>query len=118
MAKKTEPITKRVGNRIAELRQARKWSQAELANCLQVESKTISHLESGTSTPSLQMLESLAAALQVRISDLIVEPSVGPDHQAMQISAWLSELEPVDNALVTGVIQQLCERMRARGRTR
>ncbi|MCS4296078.1 transcriptional regulator with XRE-family HTH domain [Comamonas sp. BIGb0152] len=115
MAKKTEPITKRVGNRIAELRQSRKWSQAELANCLQVESETINRLESGTSTASLQTLESLAAALQVRISDLIVEPSVAPDHQAMQISAWLSELEPVDHALVTGVIQQLCERMRARG---
>ncbi|QMV71414.1 helix-turn-helix transcriptional regulator [Comamonas piscis] len=115
MAKKREYITKRVGNRIAELRQSRNWSQAELAFRLQVEPETIDHLECGTSTPSLQTLESLATALQVRISDLVIEHAAIPDQQAMQIRAWLAELDPADHAIVTGVIQQLCERMRARG---
>lgn len=107
MAKKEESITKRVGNRIAELRQSRNWSQAELACRLQLEPETIDRLECGTSTPSLQTLESLAAALQVRISDLVSEPAATLNQQAMQISAWLAELEPADNVLVTGVIQQL-----------
>lgn len=114
MAKKRESITKRVGNRIAELRQSRNWSQADLAYRLQVEPEAIDRLECGKSTPSLQTLESLAAALQVHISDLVSERAATPDQQAMQISAWLAELEPADHALVTGVIQQLCERMRAR----
>lgn len=115
MAKKRESITKRVGNRIAALRQSRNWSQAELACRLQVEPETIDRLECGTSTPTLQTLESLATALQVRISDLVNEHAASPDQQAMQISTWLSELDPADHALVTGVIQQLCERIRARG---
>jgi transcriptional regulator with XRE-family HTH domain len=82
---------------------------------MQVEPETVDSLECGTSMPSLQTLESLAAALQVRISDLVAERSPTLDLQAMQISAWLSELGPADHALVTEVLHQLCERMRARG---
>ncbi len=115
MTTKRESITQRIGNRLAALRQSRNWSQAELASRLQVEPETIDSLERGTSTPTLQTLESLATALQVRTSDLVSEHAASPDQQAMQISAWLAELDPADHALVTGVIQQLCERMRARG---
>ena len=115
MADTTQSITRLVGDRIAEFRRSRKWSQAELACRLQVEPETIDRLECGTATPTLHTLEILATALQVHIRDLVSEHAASPDQQAMQISAWLAELDPADHALVTGVIEQLCERMRARG---
>lgn len=114
MADTTQSITRLVGDRIAEFRRSRNWSHAELACRLQVAPETVHRLECGTSTPSLQMLENLAAALNVSISDLIVERPAALDDQAVQISAWLSALEAADQTLVTGVIQQLCERMRER----
>lgn len=110
-----KPLAQLLGLRIAELCKSRQWTQAQLAERLQVEPETVDSLECGASTPTLQTLESLATALQVRTSDLVSEHAATPDQQAMQISAWLAELEPADHALVTGVIQQLCERMRARG---
>lgn len=111
----TKPLSELLGNRIAELRQSHQWTQAQLAERLQVEPKTISHFEEGVSIPSLHTLQSLASALQVGMGDLFVEGTTSSDDQAMLISAWLSELEPVDHAFVTGVLQQLCERLRSRG---
>lgn len=110
-----KPLAQLLGTRIAELRKSRQWTQAQLAERLQVEPETISRFERGTSTPSLHTLENLASALRVSIGDLLIESSTAPDDQAMRISAWLSELEPIDRAFVTNVTQQLCERLRSRG---
>ncbi|QMV71413.1 helix-turn-helix transcriptional regulator [Comamonas piscis] len=108
-----KPLAQLLGQRIAELRKSRQWTQAQLAERLQVEPETISRFERGASVPSLHTLESLAAILRVSIGDLLAQSSTAPDDQAMRISAWLSELEPADRAFVTGIVQQLCERLRS-----
>ncbi|MEJ5152767.1 helix-turn-helix domain-containing protein [Comamonas sp. MYb396] len=110
-----KPLAQLLGQRIAQLRKSRQWTQAQLAERLQVEPETISRFERGASVPSLHTLESLASVLRVGIADLLAHSSTAPDDQAMRISAWLSELEPADRAFVTGIMQQLCERLRSPG---
>lgn len=110
-----KPLAQLLGQRIAQLRKSRQWTQAQLAERLQVEPETISRFERGASVPSLHTLESLASVLRVGIADLLAHSSTAPDDQAMRISAWLSELEPTDRAFVTGIVQQLCERLRSPG---
>ena len=110
-----QPLAQLLGQRIAELRKSRRWTQAQLAERLHVEPETISRFERGASAPSLHTLENVASVLRVSIGDLLAHSSTAPDDQAMRISAWLSELKPSDRAFVTGIVQQLCERLRSPG---
>jgi len=58
------------GRRIRELRQAKGWSQEELANRAKRHWTYVGGVERGERNPTLQVIASLAKALGVKISDL------------------------------------------------
>jgi transcriptional regulator with XRE-family HTH domain len=60
-----------VGARIAERRRVVGWSQARLAENVNLSTETISRLETGTTMPSLTRLASIARALEVDLPDLV-----------------------------------------------
>lgn len=107
-----EPFAKLLGARLAELRRSRSWTQAQLAERLNVEPETISRFERGATVPSLHTLERLAQTLRVSVADLLVESSTVPDDQATRISAWLSELKAADRAFVLDLIKRTCDHLR------
>ncbi|MPM12854.1 hypothetical protein SDC9_59208 [bioreactor metagenome] len=107
----SRPLAELLGTRIAELRKSRQWTQAQLAERVEVEPETISRFERGATVPSLHTLETLAQVLHASIGDLLVKSSSVPDDQAMRISAWLSELSPDDRTLVMDVVKRLCDRL-------
>ncbi|MFT4014746.1 MAG: helix-turn-helix transcriptional regulator [Paracoccus sp. (in: a-proteobacteria)] len=57
-------------NRIPDLRAARGWSQAELAQRLEVSRQTVNALERGRYDPSLPLAFRLAAIFDCRIEDI------------------------------------------------
>ena len=59
-----------LGNRIKELRRIQGLSQEKLAEIVSLDSKFISKIEVGRSSPSLETMESIADALGVEIKDL------------------------------------------------
>jgi len=59
-----------VKNRLKELRAGRGWSQAELAERLDVSRQTVNALETGRYDPSLPLAFKLAALFGCRIEDL------------------------------------------------
>ena len=61
------------------LRQAKGWSQTRLARESGVSQTYISDLEAGRSNPTVPVLKRLAAALGVRVSDLIGEGEEQPE---------------------------------------
>lgn len=61
---------KLLGCRIKELRKSRGFSQEQLAEMVGVEPKQISRIEVGSSYPSLNRVERIAAALGSPIRDL------------------------------------------------
>jgi len=63
-------IKQQLGTKIKEARKARRLSQEQLAEKIDIESKHVSRIEVGTSYPSLQRLEKIALALNVSIKDL------------------------------------------------
>ena len=65
-----EDHRKEVGQRIAALRDARGWSQEELAHRADVSVKTISRLENGRNEGRGKNLRSIAEALEVPVLDL------------------------------------------------
>lgn len=59
------------GAAIKGLREARRLTQAELANRIDVSSKTVSKWETGKGLPDISLLEPLAAALGVSVMELM-----------------------------------------------
>ena len=56
-----------LGKRIKELRLAKGWTQAALAEALGCESMTVSRYERGEYAPSIEMLEQIANVLGVKV---------------------------------------------------
>jgi putative transcriptional regulator len=57
-------------NRLRELRAARRWSQVDLADRLDVSRQTIYAIETGRYDPSLPLAFKIAAVFRERIEDL------------------------------------------------
>ncbi len=69
---KSSQISKEVGDRIKQAREARDWSTMELAQEMGLASATtIQRYERGERTPSLKTLFALARVLGVDVVDLI-----------------------------------------------
>ncbi len=60
-----------IGNRIAELRKSKKWTQNDLANKIFVTDKTISSWESNRTEPSLDTIVKLSELFDCNASYLI-----------------------------------------------
>ena len=63
-------IEKQLGLRIKYLRGLKKWSQEDLALEAGLNTKYLSDIERGTRNPTIKILEKLADALEVSLSEL------------------------------------------------
>ena len=61
-----------MNNRLRELRDARGWSQGELAERLEVSRQTVNALETGKYDPSLPLAFRIARLFQSRIEDVFL----------------------------------------------
>ena len=52
-----------LGNRLRDAREAKGWTQAQLAEAIQVSRKTVNTVENGVFTPSTTIALKMAAAL-------------------------------------------------------
>ena len=59
------------GNTIKQLREQKKMTQAELADKIDVSSKTVSKWETAKGLPDISLLEPLSAALGVSVMELM-----------------------------------------------
>lgn len=84
-----------LGERIKELRIARKLSQVALAKSLDLNPQTIRDYETGRRSPTIKGLPSLAKALDVSISDLIEGSSSPPPIKTLPVSQLLAKLSNV-----------------------
>lgn len=66
----TADIREQFGERIRALRQARGWTQVEMADFLAMDRSYLSEIETGKKDPSLTMLKTLASGLKTTISKL------------------------------------------------
>lgn len=64
-----------IGKNIRFLRQQRNWSQDQLAESLHVTRQTVSNYETGRSRPDVEMLTTLAAALDADVKEILYTPA-------------------------------------------
>ncbi len=63
-------LTKCIGSKIKEARKARKLTQIQLAEKINVDPKYLSRIETGFATPSLKTIEKIVEILQADIGQL------------------------------------------------
>jgi transcriptional regulator with XRE-family HTH domain len=92
------------------LRKRKKWSQAELAEKLEVHITHISRLETGRYTPSLKLMKKLAELYEVTTDYLLYDEidNVGPinleDKSLFEKMKLIDKLEEKDRRVIVGVI--------------
>lgn len=99
----------RLGKNLGLKRKQLGWTQANVAEKLELDTETISRFERGVSLPSLLTLQKLAIVLNATMSELLAESSSQPIAQAETISIWLSKLKEKDRLFAMQLIRQLCE---------
>lgn len=60
-----------LGNRIRQLREAKKISQTELGNLCEIDRSNMNRIESGNTNPSSYLLYQIAQKLEVEASELL-----------------------------------------------
>jgi transcriptional regulator with XRE-family HTH domain len=83
-----EKTRAKIGAKLRELRRSRRWSQAELAEQLQVSQSRLSQIERGTSSLTAEQFLLLLKIFNVSVSHFVSEPGV----QALQIQNALARL--------------------------
>jgi transcriptional regulator with XRE-family HTH domain len=90
-------LSKRIGGRLLELRQAVQLSQERLAAAAGVSTNYVSLIEKGQRLPSLEVLSRLAAVLGVPVTALLEEPPDGQLEQELRrLTAYLRRRQPED----------------------
>jgi putative transcriptional regulator len=69
------PLEVPLKNKLRELRSERNWSQAELADRVEVSRQTINAIETGKYDPSLPLAFALARVFKVKLEDLFDDRS-------------------------------------------
>ena len=74
-----------IGNRIKEIRMAKGWTQAKLAEESGIEPSNISHIERAATKLSLPTLVSIANALGATLDEIVYGSLIKSDHISMKI---------------------------------
>lgn len=99
-----------LAKRMRQLRSSRNLSQEELAHKARSSVATVSNIERCLSSPTLDMIEQLASALDVPASDLLLQPSSakGEEHFGRLI-AVARQLPAHDLELAAALIETLAK---------
>ncbi|MCC6809178.1 MAG: helix-turn-helix transcriptional regulator [Deltaproteobacteria bacterium] len=113
-------VEKRLGRQVAGYRDAAKLTQEQLAEKVGVTVETISRLERGASTPSVERLEAVAIVLGIELRDLFTFESARDDRGEVltQFVRELRRRKPEDVELIRQIAGLIFERQGRPGRAR
>ena len=99
----------KLGNKIAELRKEKRWTQQAFAEKIGVHPNHITRWESNRFRPSTETLQRIAEVFEVRLDDLLdpklnLPESMSQDKQLMARLELLRELEPEERAVIYHII--------------
>jgi transcriptional regulator with XRE-family HTH domain len=73
-------LASRLAHNVRELRQARGFTQQQMAKLAGLPRATWSNLESGSGNPTLTVLHAVCSAFQVSLEEIVAEPRAGARH--------------------------------------
>ncbi|PQV44113.1 transcriptional regulator [Paraburkholderia steynii] len=90
-----EHLVRAIGKTIARRRKALGLTQEQLSETAGLAQASLSHIERGVTSPSIERLAQLAGILECRLSDFLGETGTGPADRASRIHQKLSGLSPI-----------------------
>lgn len=114
-------LAKSVGALIATRRKSLGLTQGELAERVDIEQESMSRIETGSITPSLSRLLSLADALDCSIESLLGGASTRKQDQSLIIERLLDGLDDEERAFVVRMVEDfstLVDTQRGKAKTR
>ncbi len=76
----SDDLAARLAHNVRELRQARGFTQQQMAKLAGLPRATWSNLESGTGNPTLTVLHAVCVAFQVSLEEIVAEPRASARH--------------------------------------
>lgn len=104
-------IRKQLGQNIAQARKDKGWVQSQLAEMLDMESVSLSRIETGGTLPGIARIVEIADMLDVSVAKLLGGTSQNFTDQAEEIAACMGRLNTTDRNLVVTLVKQLTERL-------
>ena len=96
----------KIGQRIRKVRKAHGLSQEELAEKVSISTTHMSHIETGNTKLSLQVLVDIATALGVRTDDLLYDiPAVSTNTAMNEIAAVLDRCTAQESKVIADVVR-------------
>ncbi len=97
----------KIGQQIRTFRRAKGLSQAELAEKINISVTHMSHIETGGTKLSLPVFVDIAAALDVRLDDLLDNPTPPTSSALYEISAVLGSCTDREAQIIADVVKTL-----------
>jgi len=94
--KQSEAVSMLLADRIRQLRQEHRWTQAELGQKIKIHQKQISSYERGVNIPSTEVLIKMADIFDVTLDYLAFEEKGSPGKVNIQDRELLRRFEQVD----------------------
>lgn len=105
-----------IGARIRTVRQSRKMTQERLAEAVGVGVTHISHIETGNTIPSLQVMVDIINALECSADELLcIEIEKARPHYDSWITELLSDCNSQEIKLITDTVKSMKDSMRRLG---
>ena len=96
----------KIGQRIRKVRKAHGLSQEELAEKVSISTTHMSHIETGNTKLSLQVLVDIAAALEVRTDDLLYDnPAAATSTALDEIVAVLERCTAQESKVIADIVR-------------
>ena len=103
-----------VGTNIAIRRRKLGFTQADLAEMLDVGQDALSRMEKGVISPKMGRLRDLAGALQCSVADLFREADEDATDRAAAIAEQLAQLTPEQQNAVVRIVEEAVRGMRGK----
>jgi transcriptional regulator with XRE-family HTH domain len=118
MLRSTPPSRKNIlpmlAKQVAEKRRAAGFTQAQLAELLDIEPDTVSRIERGLVVPSLERLIDYASVLNTSVNELLGDIPRETSKTELEWTAMLNDLSASDRQLVLTIVKTLIKRFKRR----
>jgi transcriptional regulator with XRE-family HTH domain len=104
-----------IGAAIAVRRKAKGLTQAQVAEMMGVEKETISRIETGVISPTLNRLRQIAEILDCSLSDLFRSDSTAVSDQAESISDMIHSLPEDEREMVVRFVAEVVRVLKSKG---
>ena len=100
---------KEIGNRVRKYREKKHYTQKKLADLTMVSQSSITRLERGESMVSVFTIMEISKALDIPVSDILLEPYIPEDGGLSNLARKLERYTPEQRQMLISAFEQIAD---------